>query len=100
MVPATALSMVAAFLLGNALMAANGTPEGELLISAGPTGWLAWLAVTLTMLSAPLIGTLLGYLARRADGGGATTAALVVNAAIVVALGASALLNIVGSLLG
>jgi hypothetical protein len=68
MIPATAISVVAAVLLGNALMNATGTPEGELLISAGFAGWLAWIAVTLTMLSAPLMGVLLGLLARRPDG--------------------------------
>jgi len=98
MIPATAISVVAAVLLGNALMNATGTPEGELLISAGFAGWLAWIAVTLTMLSAPLMGVLLGLLARRPDGDSRATMALVINAAIAVALAGSAILGLLGGL--
>jgi len=100
MIPATAISVVAAVLLGDALMTATGTPEGELLISAGFSGWLAWIAVTLTMLSAPLLGVLLGLLARRPDGDSRATVALTLNAAISVALLGSAILSLLGGLLG
>jgi hypothetical protein len=98
MIPATAIGVVAAVLLGNALMTATGTPEGELLISAGFAGWLAWIAVTLIMLSAPLVGVLLGLLARRPDGDSRATMALVINAAIAVALAGSAILGLLGGL--
>ena len=99
MIPATVISVVAAVLLGNVIMTATGTPEGELLISAGFAGWLAWIAVTLIMLSAPLMGVLLGLLARRRpDGDSKATIALVVNAAIAVALAGSAILGLLGGL--
>jgi hypothetical protein len=101
MIPATAISVVAAVLLGNVLMTATGTPEGELLISAGFAGWLAWIAVTLIMLSAPSMGVLLGLLARRRpDGDSRATMALVVNAAIAVALAGAAILGLLGGLVG
>lgn len=99
MIPATALGVLAAVLLGNALMAATGTAEGELLTSAGLAGWCASFAVTLTMLAAPLAGVLLGLLARR-KGGTSATAPMLVNAAIAGAFALSAVGNLVGSLLG
>ena len=98
MIPATVLSVLAAVALGNALASATGTPEGGLLISAGFTGWLAWIAVTLTMLTAPLAGVLLGLVARRPDGDSRAIVALTINATIAVALAGSAILGLLGAL--
>lgn len=82
MIPASVVSAVLAVILGTVLMAATGTPEGALLVSAGFEGWLAWIAVTATMLSAPVAGVVLGVLARRRGGGSGATVALVINGCI------------------
>ncbi|MFC6239562.1 hypothetical protein [Longivirga aurantiaca] len=82
MIPASVVSAVLAFVLGAVLMAATGTPEGALLTSAGLEGWLAWFAVLLTFLSAPVAGVVLAVLARRSGGGGRAILALVVNGCI------------------
>lgn len=94
MIPASVVSAVLAFLLGALLMAATGTPEGALLTSAGLVGWLAWFAVMLTFLSAPVAGVVLAVLARRSGGDGKAILALVVNGCIAAYFALSAVGNL------
>jgi hypothetical protein len=83
MIPGTAVSALAAFFVGNLLMSATGTPEGNLLTSSGIAGWISWIVVVLLMLSAPLAGVILAVLARREGDHNRSTVALSVNAVFV-----------------
>ena len=94
MIPASLVSAVLAFVLGTLLMTATGTPEGALLTSAGLGGWLAWAAVLLTFLSAPVAGVVLAILARRSGGGSSATVALVVNGCVAAYFAVSAVGNL------
>lgn len=73
---------LAAYAVGTGLMALLDVAEGELLISAGPVGWVAALAVLTLMVAPAVVGVVLARRARRAGGGRAARAALVVNAVL------------------
>ena len=79
MIPTTALSVLVAFIVGNLLMHATGTPEGALLTSSGFAGWVSWVVVLLLMISAPLAGVVMAVVARRHDRGRRSSIALYVN---------------------
>ncbi|MDE3065666.1 MAG: hypothetical protein KGJ36_08340 [Acidobacteriota bacterium] len=82
MIPATLLGAVVAYVVGNLLMHATGTPEGALLTSSGLAGWVSWVAVLVLMMSAPIAGVVLALVGRRRQRSRRSDAALVVNAAI------------------
>jgi len=79
MVPMLVVSFVAAFALGTAFMAALGVAEGDLLVAAGPLGWLAALAVLAVGIAPAVVGVVLGLRATRAGGGVLAVSAFVVN---------------------
>ncbi len=94
MIPGTAVSALAAFFVGTALMHATGTPEGKLLTSAGFAGWVSWVVVTLLMVSAPLVGVVVAVLARREGGDNRSIVALYGNALLVFVLAFGAIGNL------
>ena len=96
MIPGTAVSLLLGFAVGTALMHATGTPEGQLLTSAGAAGWLSWFVVLLVMVSAPSAGLILALAARRTGGTARTSLALTINAVLVVYFVVSAVANLFG----
>lgn len=96
MIPATALSMLAAFFVGTALMHATGTPEGALLTSKGVAGWISWFAVNLVSLSAPLTGIFFALAARREGDTDRSRLALMINALLGGFMIVSAVVNLFG----
>jgi len=96
MIPATVLSLLMAFIVGNALMHATGTPEGTLLTSKGVAGWISWFVVLVVLLSAPLAGVLLAVVARREGGADRARLALVINAVLAGYLLISSVANLFG----
>jgi hypothetical protein len=83
MVPSVAVSYLVAMAVGLGFMGALGVPEGELITTAGATGWAAGLLVLVIGATPSIVGAHLAWRALRAGGGRSARAALAVNLALV-----------------
>jgi hypothetical protein len=82
MVPALAVSYVAAYVVGVAVQGAFGLAEDELLKEAGAGGVIAGFGVMLLAVAPQIAGVVLGVKARRLGERRLGTAGVVANAAI------------------
>lgn len=65
MLPVAALLLAPLYPIGSALQDALGLEEGELLVEAGPWGWIAAVLMVALLAAAPVAGVALGARARR-----------------------------------
>lgn len=83
---ACAVAVVPMYLVGWAIGTALGSlldvPEGDLLTTAGPAGWVAAIGLVLLLVVPQALGLRFGVRARRAGAGGIAIVGIAANAVI------------------
>jgi hypothetical protein len=96
MLPMLLVSAVAAAFFGMYMLGRRDLEGSEPMSVQGTYGWVVWAVSTILLLVPTVIGVILGFKARCADGKGLALAGILINGSILVGYPVLGLVNLLG----
>ena len=96
MLPMLLVSAILAAFFGMYMLGRRDLEGSEPMSVQGTYGWVVWAVDTVILLVPTVIGVVLGFKARRADGRGLALAGILINGAILVGYPVLGVVNLLG----